>query len=140
MAKFYHNIWNFYFPHLVNCTFFIYGEKPHHRRNGPWWKNKELPRTSHIIKIVKLLTNYVIGCVIKVSYYCTTCCWWINHESLSSGTKGQIIFESFFGVFNFFQKRNENKSTRGIIGVKSNSFFGRNVGLKKSFWLCLTFK
>ena len=29
---------------------------------------------------------------------------------------------SFFGVYNFFQKTNENKSTWGIIIVKSNSF------------------
>ena len=28
IAKFYHNFWNLYFPHLVNCTFFIYGENP----------------------------------------------------------------------------------------------------------------
>ena len=56
--------------------------------------------------------------------------------------KGQLISKCLFGVFNFFQKTNENKSTRGIIVVKLNSlvrFFWRNVSLKKSFWLCLTF-
>ena len=36
--------------------------------------------------------------------------------------KGQIISEWFFGVFNFLQKTNENKSIWGIIVVKSNSF------------------
>ena len=37
--------------------------------------------------------------------------------------KGQLISKCLFGVFNFFQKRNENKSTWGIIVVKLNSFF-----------------
>ena len=36
--------------------------------------------------------------------------------------KGQIISKWFFGVFGFLQKTNENKSTWGIIVVKSNSF------------------
>ena len=31
-------------------------------------------------------------------------------------------FERLFGVFDFLQKTNENKSTWGIIVVKSNSF------------------
>ena len=35
--------------------------------------------------------------------------------------KGQIISKWFFGVFDFHQKTNENKSTLGIIVVKSNS-------------------
>ena len=35
--------------------------------------------------------------------------------------KGQLISKCLFGVFNFFQKMNENKSTCDII-VKSNSF------------------
>ena len=37
-------------------------------------------------------------------------------------SKGQIISEWFFGVFDFLQKTNENKSTWGIIVVNSNSF------------------
>ena len=41
-----------------------------------------------------------------------------------------------FSSRRFFQKTNENKSTWGIIVVKSNSF----VRLKKSFRLCLTFR
>ena len=36
--------------------------------------------------------------------------------------KGHLILKRLFGVFNFFQKMNENKSTCGIIVVKSNSF------------------
>ena len=37
-------------------------------------------------------------------------------------TKGQLISKCLIGAFNFFQKTNENKSTWGIIVVKSNSF------------------
>ena len=37
-------------------------------------------------------------------------------------TKGQLIWKLFFGAFEFFQTTNENKSTWGIIVVKSNSF------------------
>ena len=37
-------------------------------------------------------------------------------------SKGQLISKCLFGVFNFFQKMNENKLTWGIIVVKSNSF------------------
>ena len=39
-----------------------------------------------------------------------------------ASTKGQLISKSFFGVVDFLQKTNENKSTWGIIVVKSNSF------------------
>ena len=37
-------------------------------------------------------------------------------------SKGQIISKCFFGVFDFLQKTNENKSTWGAIVVKLNSF------------------
>ena len=37
-------------------------------------------------------------------------------------TKGQLISKWFFGVVDFLQKMNKNKSTWGIIVVKSNSF------------------
>ena len=64
---------------------------------------------------------------------------YIHFES----TKGQLISKCLFGVFNFFQKRNESKSTEGIRVEKSiftRSFFGRNVNLKKKiFRLCQTF-
>ena len=43
-----------------------------------------------------------------------------------------------FGVFNFLQKTNENKSHSSKIEFVC-SFFGGNVGLKKSFRFCLTF-
>ena len=45
---------------------------------------------------------------------------------------------SFFGAFTFFQKTNKNKSSgRKVKFVRL--FFGRNVGLKKLFRICLTF-
>ena len=37
--------------------------------------------------------------------------------------KGQLISKCLFGGFNFFQKTNKNKSTWGVIEVKSNLFF-----------------
>ena len=37
-------------------------------------------------------------------------------------SKGQIILKCLFGVFNFLQKMNKNKSTWGFIAVKQNSF------------------
>ena len=36
--------------------------------------------------------------------------------------KGQLVLKCLFGVFNFLQKTNENKSTWVIIVVKSNLF------------------
>ena len=45
----------------------------------------------------------------------------IEH-SASVKTKGQLISKWFFGVVDFLQKTNENKSTWGIIVVKLNSF------------------
>ena len=47
---------------------------------------------------------------------------WIN-----TATKGQLISKCLFGVFDFSQKTNENKSTWGIIVVKSNFFVGNFV-------------
>ena len=50
--------------------------------------------------------------------------------------KGQLISKWLLGVVDFLQKTNENKSTWGIIVVKSNlfiPFFERNVGLKNNF-------
>ena len=63
--------------------------------------------------------------------------WWAATEALSPWPRTSVDmdetldfdsfnfersvnFEMFFGVFNFFQKMNENKSTWGIIVVKSN--------------------
>jgi len=59
-----------------------------------------------------------------------------------SSNKGQLISKCLFGVFNFFQKTNEDKSTWGIKVVKPNSFirvFGRIHGLTICFWVLLTF-
>ena len=52
--------------------------------------------------------------------------------------KGQLISKCLFGVFTFFQKPIENKSTSSKVEF-DHSFFGRNVSLKKSFRICLTF-
>ena len=52
--------------------------------------------------------------------------------------KGQLISKCLFGVFNFLQKTNENKSHSSKIEF-IRSFFGGNVSLKKSFRFCLTF-
>ena len=52
--------------------------------------------------------------------------------------KGQLISKCLFGVFSFFQKPIENKSTSSKVEF-DHSFFGRNVSLKKSFQIFLTF-
>ena len=44
--------------------------------------------------------------------------------------KGQLITKCLFGVFNFLQKTNENKSHSSKIEFV-RSLFGGNVGLKK---------
>ena len=64
-----------------------------------------------------------------------------NKRSSSNSDKGQLISKCIFGVFNFFQNANENKSTLDIIVVKSNSFvrFGRIHGLTICFRVLLTF-
>ena len=58
---------------------------------------------------------------------------WTDH------IKGHLISKCIFGVFAFFQKTNENKSTSSKVEFVC-LFFGRNVGLKKSFRICLTFR
>ena len=62
----------------------------------------------------------------------------IVFKSRSANIKGQLILKCLFGVFTFFQKMNANKLTRSKVEIV-RSFFGRNVGLKKSFQICLTF-
>ena len=52
--------------------------------------------------------------------------------------KGQLISKWFFDVFDFLQKPNENKYHSSKVEFV-RSFFERNVGLKKSFQICLTF-
>ena len=54
------------------------------------------------------------------------------------GLKGQLISKWVFVVFNFLQKMNKNKS-HSSKNEFIHSFFGENVGLKKSFRFCLTF-
>ena len=53
-------------------------------------------------------------------------------------TKGQLISKWFFGVVDFLQKTNENKSTWGIIVLKSKLFFQADVSSQKmneQIWL-----
>ena len=53
--------------------------------------------------------------------------------------KGQLISKCVLGLFTFFQK-NWTKSSRQAVKSKLvRSIFGRNVRLKKSFRICLTF-
>ena len=52
--------------------------------------------------------------------------------------KGYLISKCLFDAFTFFQKTNENKPTSSKVEFVS-SFFGRNVGMKKWFRICLTF-
>ena len=66
---------------------------------------------------------------------CSVCKDLIHFDSFN---KGQLISKCLFGVFNFLQKTNKNKSHSSKIEFFC-SFFGGNVGLKKSFWFCLTF-
>ena len=54
-------------------------------------------------------------------------------------SKGQLISKCLFGALNFLQKQNENKSQSSKIEFLC-SVFGGNVGLKKSFRFCLTFR
>ena len=57
--------------------------------------------------------------------------------------KGQLILKCLFGVFNFFQRTKKNKSIWGfMVHSKVESFvrfWEKNVGLKNSSGLCLTF-
>ena len=53
--------------------------------------------------------------------------------------KGQLISKCLFGVFKLLQKTNENKSHSSKIEFV-RLFFGGNVGLKKLFQFCLTFR
>jgi hypothetical protein len=46
----------------------------------------------------------------------------LNIQLFCADAKGQLISKWFFGVVDFLKKTNENKSTWGIIVVKSNSF------------------
>ena len=51
-------------------------------------------------------------------------------------SKGQLISKWFFGVVDFLQKTNENKSTWGIIVVKSNLFvrFSEETSVWKKYF------
>ena len=61
-----------------------------------------------------------------------------TRKNIENDSKGQLISKCLFGVFTFFQKTIKKKSTSSKVEFV-RSFFGRNVGLKQSFRICLTF-
>ena len=85
-------------------------------------------------------TTLSLATYYKVHWMCSKTT--INFTSASlvavAGSKGQLISKGLFGVFNFLKKTNKNKSHCSKIEFL-RSFFGGNVGLKKSFRFCLTF-
>ena len=88
--------------------------------------------TSIIDKVVEFLTTTPTPATVDDS------------EFSDDDTKGQLISKCPFGIFNFSQKTNENKSTWGIIRSSKvkmfRSFYGRIEDTKKSFWNYLTFR
>ena len=61
-----------------------------------------------------------------------------NKKKNWKSVEGQLISKCLFGVFNFLQKTNQNKSHSSKIEFV-RLFFGGNLGLKKSFRFCLNF-
>ena len=64
--------------------------------------------------------------------------WLRNSHWVVGCTKGQLILRCLLGVFTFFWKTKENKSKSSKVEIV-RLFFGSNIGLKKSFQICLTF-
>ena len=79
------------------------------------------------INVVWMYSNF------EASQYPKQSKFWKYQQS-----KGQLISKCIFGVFTFFQKTNENKTTSSKVEFVC-LFFGSNVALKKSFQICLTF-
>ena len=92
---------------------------------------------------IKMLNSKIETC--QMSIHVTWLCVWDlscllgSFSTCTKLAKGQLISKCLFYVFTFFQKTNENKSTISKVEFV-RSFFGRNVGLKKSFRICLTFR
>ena len=85
------------------------------------------------------LIVYQLGILsLSCNQYSQTICWHRWYDNACLGVKGHLISKCLFGVFTFFQKTNETKSTSSK-NEFDHSFFGRNFGLKKSFRICLTF-
>ena len=63
---------------------------------------------------------------------------WPRAPPESCYVKGQLISKCLFWCLHFLPKINKNKSTSSKVEFV-RSFFGRNVGLKKSFRICMTF-
>ena len=69
-------------------------------------------------------SNFVIVLLWKVRYF--------SKMAEIFNIKGQLISKCLFGVFTFFQKMNENKSTSSKVEFV-RSFLVRSVGLKNRF-------
>ena len=80
------------------------------------------PEVSHITALQ--VYNIISANTPKIRTYPTVKCQYLAHFWISEieTTKGHLISKCLFGAFKFFQKMNENKSTWGIIVVKSNFF------------------
>ena len=87
--------------------------------------SKDLSTSMYAVQSLPVHRGAICQFLFRWIYYCYS--------------KGQSISKSLFGVFTFFQKTNKNKSTSSKVEFV-RSFLGRNVGLKKSFRICLTFR
>ena len=106
-----------------------------------------LSSSAHQIRHIYLVKCLIMFLLPKSIYYLVAPRLWSLMLFKKNGTpitlkdsivvsKGQLISKCLFGVFNFLQKTNENKSTWGIIIVKSNLFvcFLEEIDdLKKTF-------
>ena len=92
-----------------------------------WEINNHLKKPARPVEIVTyLITSVLVGSLLSVMTlilgtifvnWLLGSIWCIHHLS-----KGPLISKYLIGVFNFFQKMNENKLTWGITVVKSNLF------------------
>ena len=67
---------------------------------------------------------------------------WFYDVIVSLIRKGQLISKCIFGVFDFLQKTKKKQVDLRFHSSKVEFFhscFGGNVGLQKSFRLCMTF-
>ena len=92
-----------------------------------------LSSSAHQIRHIYLVKCLIMFLLPKSIYYLVAPRLWSLMLFKKNGTpitlkdsivvsKGQLFSKCLFGVFNFLQKTNENKSTWGIIVVKLNFF------------------
>ena len=94
-------------------------------------------KTSGAAKGLKIWVRLTLECTCLYKVFRRNGFCFSTHQHFCDA-KGQFISKCLFGVFTFFQKTNENKSTNSKVKFV-RSFFGRNVRLKKSFRICPTF-